>query len=198
MSDLIKKRRKTSTKFLRLDRIEEEYGFSIDGIVGLLKDAELEAFGLFNNDFTISEPRDKKHELDIGTGTWRGNYGWKYDVKRSELINSDTQQSIENIRVNRRQFEKVVLQHYDPQKVKARIYNWELVITQICIYLHNKEVPKSKKAWLKQIFDGVPYFKTAVKPEYKAMEKHLGIIWRGLNGENIDWKQWVGADSDKG
>jgi len=191
MSDTIKKRRKTATININLERTLVEYPITLSEILSLLKDGYLKAQGKWDNDFSMPKEHDQLRYQKINKETWEGLFTWEFNKDHLHLTNEDLQ-SYSSIRFNRKDLEKAIYQHYDPKKVAARLYNWELIALQICAYMHEEPLPNSKIVWFKLITEQIPYFRNRkYKPNNAAMDKHLGIVWDALNKENVDWDQHV-------
>jgi hypothetical protein len=191
MNDLIKKRRKTLSKFITFENVIKEYELDVQSFTSLLKEGYLLAFGKFDNDFTQILEKERLCDRDIEPHVWRNEHGWQYDSKTERLINDHDLQSYTNIRFIRKEVEQVISLEFNPKQVRARWYNWEIIAMQICAYMHNQELPLTKGAWFKEIQKTIPYFQTGAIPEYRIMDNHLGIVWDALNSNKVNWNQYI-------
>ncbi len=189
--DLGKKTRKRRTKFIPFETAIKEYDINTKDLKELAEDNLIQAFGLFNNDYTDTVERDRLQELQITPDTWQGRYGWEFNGQRFELLNKEDFQSFTKIRFKRKELEQAIDHEFSPNRVRARWYNWELIALQIAAYMHNTELPKNKNQWFGQIIDTIPYFKTGNRPKYEMMDEHLGIVWNALNSKEVKWDQYL-------
>jgi hypothetical protein len=181
-------RRKQPTKWLGVQAVTKEYNVTSDDLLSLLKSGYLEAQGIFNNDYSHAVERDRGRYQIIPEETWQGRYGWEYDVVNCQLQNQEDLQAYTNLRFLRKHLEDVI---YLAPKSDTPLYNWRIIFLQTFVHFKDKPLPPTKDEWFRQILENIPYFKTGSHPDYKTMDKHLGIAWNALNSKEVNWHQYL-------
>ncbi|MGE4313508.1 MAG: hypothetical protein AB7E85_04470 [Pseudobdellovibrionaceae bacterium] len=86
-------RRKRPSKWLGVEEVIKEYNVTSDDLLLLLQSGYLEAQGIFNNDYSHADERDRGRYQIIPEETWQGRYGWEYNAVSCQLQNQDDLQA---------------------------------------------------------------------------------------------------------